>query len=90
LSDYEETEIGTSINVNAYPNPTIETLNVDFDNMPADASVEIYNMVGELVLFQPLTDINNTINTSQLSNGLYHAKVIGNNKLLFAQKIVKQ
>ncbi|MBK8367588.1 MAG: T9SS type A sorting domain-containing protein [Bacteroidetes bacterium] len=90
LSDYEETEIGTSINVNAYPNPTTEILNIDFDNMPADASIEIYNMVGELVLSQPLTDMNNTVNTSLLANGLYHAKVIGNNKLLYAQKIVKQ
>ena len=89
-SDYEETEIGTNINVNAYPNPTTELLNVDFDNIPANASVEIYNMIGELVLNQTLTGLNNTINTSQLSNGLYHAKVIGNNKLLFAQKIVKQ
>jgi hypothetical protein len=91
LSDYEETEIGANIiNVNAYPNPSTEILNIDFDNMPADASVEIYNMIGELVLAQPLTDMNNIINTSQLSNGLYHTKVIGNNKLLYAQKIVKQ
>jgi len=90
LSDYEETEIGASINVNTYPNPTTEILNVDFDTVPANASVEIYNMVGELVLTQQLSELNNTINTSPLANGLYHAKVIGNNKLLFAQKIVKQ
>jgi hypothetical protein len=90
FSNTEETEIGSGIIVNAYPNPTTETLNVDFDNMPANASVEIYNMIGELVLSQPLTDMNNTINTTQLATGLYHAKVIGNNKLLFAQKIVKQ
>jgi hypothetical protein len=90
FSNTEETEIGSGIIVNAYPNPTTETLNVDFDNMPANASVEIYSMIGELVLSQPLTDMNNTINTTQLANGLYHAKVIGNNKLLFAQKIVKQ
>jgi uncharacterized delta-60 repeat protein len=90
LSDYEEPEIGNSINVNAYPNPTSEILNVDFGNVPANASVEIYNMLGELVLTQSLTALNNTINTTQLSNGLYHTKVIGNNKLLYAQKIVKQ
>ncbi len=91
LSDYDEPEeIENSIHVNAYPNPTTEILNIDFNNMPADASVEIYNMIGELVLSQPLMDMNNTINTTQLSNGLYHAKVIGNNKLLYAQKIVKQ
>jgi len=90
LSDYEETEIGNSINVNAYPNPTSELLNIDFDNIPANASVEIYNMIGELVLTQSLNDLNNTINTTKLSNGLYHAKVIGNNILLYAQKIVKQ
>jgi uncharacterized delta-60 repeat protein len=90
LSDYEETEIGTNINVNAYPNPTSEILNIDFDNVPANASVEVYNMIGELVLKQSLTELNNIINTTQLSNGLYHAKIIGNNKLLSAQKIVKQ
>jgi hypothetical protein len=90
LSDDEQTEIGASINVNTYPNPTTETLNVDFDNMPSDASVQIYNMIGELVLSQPLRDINNTVNTTQLSNGLYIAKITGNNKLLSSQKIVKQ
>jgi len=90
LSDYEETEIGTSINVNAYPNPTTELLNIDFDNIPSSASVEIYNMVGELVLTQQLSELNNTVNTTSLANGLYHAKVIGNNKLIYAQKIVKQ
>jgi hypothetical protein len=90
LSDYEETEIGSSISVNAYPNPTTDILNIDFDIIPANASVEVYNMVGELVLTQQLSTLNNTINTTQLSNGLFHAKVIGNNKLLYAQKIVKQ
>ena len=86
----EETEMSSRININAYPNPTSEILNIDFDNIPTDASVEIYNMVGELVLVQQLTEPNNTINTTSLANGLYHVKVIGNNKLLYAQKIVKQ
>jgi hypothetical protein len=91
LSDYSAPEeIDNSIQVNAYPNPTTETLNVDFDNMPADASIEIYNMVGELVLSQPLTDINNIVNTTSLTNGMYFTKIIGNRKLIFTQKIVKQ
>ena len=86
----EETELESSVNINAYPNPTSEVLNIDFDNVPTNASVEIYNMVGELVLTQQLSALNNTINTTSLANGLYHAKIIGNNKLLYAQKIVKQ
>jgi hypothetical protein len=47
-------------------------------------------MIGELVLTQQLSELNNTNNTNQLANGLYHAKAIGNSKLLYAQKIVKQ
>jgi hypothetical protein len=90
-NEEEETvDMNNVINVSAYPNPASEILNIDFDNMPENASVEVYNMVGELVLTQNLTGINNTINTSTLSNGLYHAKVIGNNKLISVQKIVKQ
>lgn len=88
LSDYEE--MGSDININIYPNPTSETLNIDFNNIPSNASIEIYNMVGELVLTQQFTELNNSINTSQLTSGLYIAKIIGNNKLLSSQKIVKQ
>ena len=90
--DYNEDSetIDSDINISTYPNPMFDILNIDFDNLPDYTSVEIYNSIGELVLVQGLTHINNTINTNQLSNGLYHAKVIGNGKLLSVQKIIKQ
>ena len=65
-------------------------LKLDLDNMPANASIEIYNMVGELVLTQSLSDMSNAVNTSSLTNGMYFTKIIGNKKLLSAQKIMKQ
>ncbi|MBK8368441.1 MAG: T9SS type A sorting domain-containing protein [Bacteroidetes bacterium] len=89
-SEMDDLDMKNNININAYPNPVYGALNIDFDNIPANTSVEVYNMIGELVLKQSLTELNNIINTTQLSNGLYHAKIIGNNKLLSAQKIVKQ
>lgn len=89
-SDISENEIQNNFIITSYPNPISEILNIDFDLVPNNASVEIYNTIGELVLSQTLNDYSNTINTSQLSNGLYHIKIIGNNALLSTQKIIKQ
>lgn len=83
-------EIQNNFIITSYPNPVSETLNIDFDLVPNNASVKIYNTIGELVLTQTLTDYSNTINTSKLSNGLYHIKIIGDNQLLSTQKIIKQ
>ena len=85
-----EDEIQSNFIITSYPNPVSEMLNVDFDLVPNNASVEVYNTIGELVLTQSLNDYSNTINTSKLSNGLYHVKIIGDNQLLSSRKIVKQ
>jgi uncharacterized delta-60 repeat protein len=86
----EMDEIQSNFIITSYPNPVSEMLNVDFDLVPNNASVEVYNTIGELVLTQSLTDYSNTINTSKLSSGLYHLKIIGDNQLLSSRKIVKQ
>ena len=76
--------------INTYPNPVSNNLNVELDLIPKNAVIEIYNSLGELVLNQELTDYTNLINTTKLSSGLYHVKIIGNNQLLQAGKIIKQ
>jgi len=86
----DENDIQSDFIITSYPNPVADVLNVDFDLIPNNASVEVYNTIGELVLTQSVTDYSNTINTSKLSSGLYHIKIIGDNQLLSSRKIVKQ
>jgi hypothetical protein len=90
FSNNDNLEIENDIIISTYPNPTSEILNVDFNIIPENSYIQIYNMIGEVVLTKQFHELSNLINTSQLTTGLYIVKIIGNNKLLSSQKIVKQ
>jgi len=73
-------EIG---NIKVYPNPFNNTLNIE---TILDIEYEMYDMTGKLVL----SNSSNTIDTENLSNGLYLLKIYHNNQLVSQQKIVKE
>jgi hypothetical protein len=77
-------------NVFVSPNPTSGILNITFNTIPQNTKIEVYNSIGALVLTETLSNKNNTINTSQLNNGMYVIKVLENNRITTVQKIVKQ
>ncbi|MEP5341826.1 MAG: T9SS type A sorting domain-containing protein [Algibacter sp.] len=69
-----------------YPNPLSDVLNID----NADgATLEIYNVVGKLVLKKEIVGANQTIDLNNLKTGLYITKIKGNNKII-TSKIIKQ
>ena len=72
VKDAETTKDAISV----FPNPANGDFNVKFD-AAADASVEIFNTLGEKVM----DVIGNTANTSTLSNGIYLIKVTSNGKV---------
>lgn len=61
--------------INVYPNPTTGLLYIDNAN---NATVEVYNLVGERVL--SASNINGSIDINDLPNGNYVVKVITDNK----------
>jgi hypothetical protein len=73
-------EIG---NIKVYPNPFNNTLNIE---TILDIEYEMYDMTGKLVL----SNSSNTIDTENLSNGLYLLKIYHNKQLVSQQKIVKE
>lgn len=64
-------------NVNIFPNPTTGTLNIsNIEN----ANVVVYNTIGEVVL--SLTNVNRTIDVSELAEGTYVVKVVTENNVI--------
>ncbi|MHB8259430.1 MAG: T9SS type A sorting domain-containing protein [Bacteroidia bacterium] len=63
--------------VSIYPNPASQLVNLSigqFDN----ASIEIYNTIGECVHRQIITSSNSQIDISNLQSGLYMVKILTN------------
>lgn len=72
------------------PNPTNGILNINFSIVPQNARFEIYNSIGALVMTEIVNVKNSTINTNNLSSGMYFMKVLEENKVVAVKKIVKE
>ena len=77
--------------VKIYPNPAENTITIELsaelDNK--NISVEIYNYLGQKVIFYNLAgDLLNTLDVSDLSNGIYIFKILVGNKIIAREKVV--
>ena len=73
------------INVSIFPNPT--TGKVEFVSEEKIASIVVYDLKGlELLVFEN----TNTINISNIVNGIYMVKIISENNKFSIQKIIKK
>lgn len=63
----------TNVSASVYPNPTHKDITITYTKGDANeaAVFEVYNMLGELVLNQTLTENKTTLSLSDLSNGIY-------------------
>jgi hypothetical protein len=80
----------TSINleVNAYPNPTINNLTVKVEDAN-DLSYQFYDLKGSLVLSETVISNVTLINLEGQSSAVYFLKVLKNNQELKTFKIIK-
>ncbi|MCB9174460.1 MAG: T9SS type A sorting domain-containing protein [Flavobacteriales bacterium] len=62
--------VGTTLTVALYPNPTNDKLFVDLEN-EGNYLLVIYNISGQKVIEQLLTDKHNLVQVNQLPDGLY-------------------
>lgn len=69
-----------------YPNPSNQIVNIEVENI---SGLQIIDVIGKIVLETKLQNLNNTINISHLSNGVYYFK-LKQGDVTAVKKIVKQ
>ncbi len=72
-----------------YPNPAKDHLTVRVSLLKNDASVQIYNSLGRLVINKNLTNTVTTISLRGLCDGMYYVRV-KNGQQITIQKIIKE
>jgi len=76
--------------VKIYPNPSNGQIQISFTNMIKNASVEIYNYIGQLILKEELHALQSDISFMQAANGVYNLRIVANGKVLQNIKLIKQ
>ncbi len=65
-------------NVIIYPNPTTSILNIE---NAENSMIEIYDLLGRVVLSENNISLNKQLNVSNLSNGTYLIKISNNGQI---------
>jgi hypothetical protein len=68
-----------------YPNPTGGILNVECQIINENTHFQLFNVIGELLMDEPIRDQNETFNIRQFANGIYFVRVGS-----FTGKIIKE
>lgn len=70
------------INVLLFPNPANDKLYVELkENNNYDFSIIIYNLLGQIVKLEKLNQIENELNISNLTKGIYNVRIINKNEI---------
>lgn len=81
---------GVTVKTVLYPNPNNGSFNVSISVLAEKTSLEVYNSLGQIVFEQPITTNLTTVNMSELSNGVYFAKIKSNGEIVDNIRIIKQ
>ncbi|MBN2663882.1 MAG: T9SS type A sorting domain-containing protein [Bacteroidales bacterium] len=76
-------------NINIYPIPANNVLNIDLSETPNNTSVSIFNSVGQVVLVKQLTSTNNQIDISKLASGTYFVEIFDGKEFTRNKLIIK-
>ena len=71
------------VNFKLYPNPSSDELNISLENQrqPGESNLEVYNVLGQRVLSQKLTEQLTTINVQEWNRGVYFVKISSGDSL---------
>jgi hypothetical protein len=78
------------LDVNIYPNPSINNFKIDFTNSVENVEMRLVDVTGKLIITQSVNGMHHTVNTNNIDNGLYFIQLYKNNKLVVTSKIVVQ
>ena len=73
-------------NIKLYPNPAKDILTIQTTNGIKIASVEVFDILGKQIIKSELQ--NNTLNVSELTQGMYIVKMISEEGNSISQKVV--
>ncbi|MDQ3190884.1 MAG: ice-binding family protein [Bacteroidota bacterium] len=78
--------------VEIFPNPFTNSTTITFDNIDNINKVELrlYNTLGKEVMNKNITSNSTSIDTSNLTSGVYFYKVIGDNQIIKSGKLISQ
>ncbi|MDD4395141.1 MAG: T9SS type A sorting domain-containing protein, partial [Bacteroidales bacterium] len=81
-----------TITLSVYPNPTTSTLTVELSDNETSRPIEylLFDIYGKEIMKGMMNDGQNTINISNLSNGIYLLKVVSDRSLIGTGKIIKE
>ena len=79
-----------SLNIKAYPNPTIDYLTLNVGNIDLSSLYfQFYNGGGKLIENRKISSVSETILMENLSSAIYFLKVVNNNNEVKTFKIIK-
>jgi len=76
--------------IRMYPNPATDALYIQTNMVFENASIEVYDMIGQKVLTESVQSNMTRLNIADLNNAVYYVRVVNNNTLIYQNKIVKQ
>lgn len=82
--------VNESANVQVYPNPVSNELNITHDLSVKEGAIhlEIMDVMGRVLINKTINHTNNQIDINQLSSGLYFYNVLQNDKVVQSGKLV--
>lgn len=80
----------TLVSYNLYPNPNSGEFTIAFNHVQNNATVEVMDALGKLVLSQNVNGMETTVNTTTLQNGIYFVTVRDEKNILVRTKVIKQ
>lgn len=78
----------TEIEYSVYPNPADDLFFVNVTTNNNDVEMSLYNILGESVSTQKLTDGKNQVDVSELTSGVYFYSIRKNGKAIETKKLV--
>lgn len=82
--------LGISLSLSVYPNPTTDFLNLKVENEDyKNLSYQLYDINGRQLLNEKMIDNNTNIKMSHLQKDIYYLIIMDNHKLVKVFKIIK-
>jgi len=82
----------SSEEISVYPNPVIDALHIDLTGAPGDHVVYIYNMSGELMTREAMTNGQEQLRTSlgEFSNGMYLLRIVNSKTFVTSSFLINK
>ncbi len=77
-------------NVNIYPNPATDFVNISLGNLPENLKLFVYDINGKQVMYKVMNGGNYLLDVSSLAHGVYGIVIQDNFNLIHRSRIVKQ